>query len=254
MNSPANARDRVFSAADTLYEESGRKAFPTVDAVRKRAKVNMNDASTGMREWRYAQTAPIATLPDPMPPALQQTIQQALQGMWAQAASLANETLQAAQTAWDRERLEAETLREQMASAYESQTMELESAQSDVLRLRRDAESTCAGLAAAQDQVAASNREAAAATTTAAQAHAKMVEIEKRANDLRKELDHRRADQSATSQELVAQRITLDRESPRGAIIWMCCASNAKTGMKNCATSLPNHGSRTQHCAVSCKP
>ncbi|WP_146204245.1 hypothetical protein [Massilia glaciei] len=44
--------DRINSAAEALYEEAGRRALPTVDAVRKHAKVNMNDATNGMRDWR----------------------------------------------------------------------------------------------------------------------------------------------------------------------------------------------------------
>ncbi|MBZ2440253.1 hypothetical protein INP48_22475 [Xanthomonas perforans] len=31
------------SAADALYEQAGREVFPTVDAVRKAAKANMNE-------------------------------------------------------------------------------------------------------------------------------------------------------------------------------------------------------------------
>lgn len=38
---------RIFSAADSLFEEAGQSGFPTVDAVRKSARVNMNDASAG---------------------------------------------------------------------------------------------------------------------------------------------------------------------------------------------------------------
>ncbi|MER2518664.1 MAG: KfrA protein, partial [Candidatus Accumulibacter phosphatis] len=39
-------RDRILAAADTLYEQAARASFPTVDSVRKVAKVNMNDAAT----------------------------------------------------------------------------------------------------------------------------------------------------------------------------------------------------------------
>ena len=58
MELTKDTRDRIFAAADSLYEQAGRAAFPTVDAVRKTAKVNMNDASAGMKEWRRAQTCP----------------------------------------------------------------------------------------------------------------------------------------------------------------------------------------------------
>ena len=35
MDIVKETRDRIFSAADSLYEQAGRAAFPTVDAVRK---------------------------------------------------------------------------------------------------------------------------------------------------------------------------------------------------------------------------
>ena len=55
MELTKETRDRIYAAADALFEQNGRDAFPTVDAVRKAARVNMNDASSGMKEWRRAQ-------------------------------------------------------------------------------------------------------------------------------------------------------------------------------------------------------
>src|SRR5471032_2749183 len=135
MELPPSTRDRIFSAANTLYEEAGRQTFPTVDAVRKSAKVNMNDASTGMRAWRRSQTAQIAPVTVQVPSTLQQSSATALIALWSEAVAMANETLRAAQTGWDAERAEAEALREQMASAYEAQAVELEATQVDVIRL-----------------------------------------------------------------------------------------------------------------------
>ena len=48
-------RERILSAAQQLFEQSGRKELPTVDAVRKLSKTNMNDASAVMKEWRRLQ-------------------------------------------------------------------------------------------------------------------------------------------------------------------------------------------------------
>ena len=58
MDPSQDARDRIFKAADALYDQAGREVFPTVDAVRKAAKVNMNEASTVMKEWRRTQARP----------------------------------------------------------------------------------------------------------------------------------------------------------------------------------------------------
>jgi hypothetical protein len=45
-------RERILNAAQQLFEGSGRLELPTVDAVRRLSKTNMNDASSVMKEWR----------------------------------------------------------------------------------------------------------------------------------------------------------------------------------------------------------
>jgi hypothetical protein len=46
-------RERILNAAQQL----GRLELPTVDAVRRLSKTNMNDASAVMKEWRvFRQT------------------------------------------------------------------------------------------------------------------------------------------------------------------------------------------------------
>lgn len=51
----ADIRQRVFNAADALYNEAAREKFPTVDAVRRASKADMNSVSLFMKEWRHAQ-------------------------------------------------------------------------------------------------------------------------------------------------------------------------------------------------------
>ena len=101
MELAKDTRDRIFAAADSLYEQAGRAAFPTVDAVRKVARVNMNDASAGMKEWRRAQTAQAAPVAVQVPEAVQQASSAALASLWKEAQELANESLRAAQAGWD---------------------------------------------------------------------------------------------------------------------------------------------------------
>jgi hypothetical protein len=43
-------RERILNAAQQLFEASGRLELPTVDAVRRLSKTNMNDASAVMKE------------------------------------------------------------------------------------------------------------------------------------------------------------------------------------------------------------
>ncbi len=129
MELTKDAHERIFSAADALYEQAGRAGFPTVDAVRKTARVNMNDASAGMKEWRRAQTAQAIPVAVHIPEAVQQAGNAALSALWQAAQELSNECLRAAQAGWDAERIEADTLNKQMADAYEAQAAELNAAQ-----------------------------------------------------------------------------------------------------------------------------
>jgi hypothetical protein len=52
METPNTILDRIFFAADSLYEEAGRDKFPSVDALGKTARVSIDDASAGMNLWR----------------------------------------------------------------------------------------------------------------------------------------------------------------------------------------------------------
>jgi hypothetical protein len=45
----------ILKAAQQLFETSGRLELPTVDAVRRLSKTNMNDASAVMKQWRRLQ-------------------------------------------------------------------------------------------------------------------------------------------------------------------------------------------------------
>jgi chromosome segregation ATPase len=191
MELAKDTRERIFAAANSLYEQAGRAGnFPTVDAVRKLAKVNMNDASVGMKEWRRTQTAQAAPVAVQVPEAIQQASGIALAALWHEAQELANESLRAAQAGWDAERTEAETLNKQMADAYESLVVDLEASQAAASRFQSEAEASSASnalLTARLDEAGVALTAAAAATATA---DARTVEIERRATELRVELDH----------------------------------------------------------------
>ena len=129
MELAKDSHDRIFAAVDALYDQGGRAGFPTVDAVRKTARVNMNDASTGMKQWRRAQMTQAGPVAVPVPESVQQATAIALAVLWRDAQELASESLRAAQTGWDAERAEADTLNKQMADAYEALAAELAAAQ-----------------------------------------------------------------------------------------------------------------------------
>jgi len=182
-------RERIFSVADQLYAESGKASPPTVDAVRKQAKVSMNDACTGMREWRKTTRSQVSIATDELPTALIQANTAALHALWHQATTLANEALQAAQTAWQAERSETEVLSQQMASAYENQVLELEQKAAQLTHLAEEGARQAEQMAALQQRADALSDDNILLTATTEQARARIADVEQHAADLRRELD-----------------------------------------------------------------
>lgn len=211
---------RIFAAADGLYEQGGRDAFPTVDAVRKSARVNMNDASTGMRLWRRAQKAPTATEVSAIPDGVQRASMVALAALWRDAQGVAQERFQLARAAWDTERAENEEAHRQLADAFEAQAAELRVANEEITR-REAASVECAETSA---KMAA---ELAATCTALRVSEVRADEIGVRAMELRNELDqvhremarlhtdigHREAAQAAELNTLRAASATAQRKA-----------------------------------------
>ena len=177
---PFEVRERIVSAAAELFEQSGRQVLPTVDAVRRTARVDMNAASSVMKEWRRAQTAQAAPVVVAVPEPVQQAGSAAVAAIWLQAQELANESLRNAQAAWETERSELDAMRQELAEAFERQAIELDAA----------------GAALAAEKAAAEKQaqELADAVSRADKADARIAEIEHRATDLRAELDRAHAD------------------------------------------------------------
>ena len=188
---PADVRDRVLQAAQELYEQNGRESMPTVDAVRRQARVDMNAASVVMREWRRAQRAQSAPLAVTVPEAVTQAHSTALVVLWQTAQQLANESLRAAQAAWETERSEAERDRQEIADAYERQAREREQAQTQLETADRAHQEAAQQAAQTLAEVRAALAEA---LTRAERAEARALEIEHRAEDLRAELDRAHQD------------------------------------------------------------
>lgn len=49
-DSDSDSKHSIAHAAVTLYEQGGRARLPTVDTVRRQARVSMNDANTIMKQ------------------------------------------------------------------------------------------------------------------------------------------------------------------------------------------------------------
>lgn len=211
MNVASEIQARVFAVANDLFEQADRANFPTVDAVRKGARVNMNDASTVMREWRRAQMAHPGPQAAQVPAVLQQAQAEALATLWTQAQQLAGQSLAIAQAAWDGERAEALVLHQQMAEAFDEQGRALDASRSEVLRvaaLHEQAEAACnrlqVDLLGSQEQLALVNADLSIMRIRAQ-------DLERLANTLRTELDHAHqalAQAQAASQQSRAAHVT----------------------------------------------
>ena len=132
METKPDVRARIIAAADKLYQEGEKSALPKVEEVRRAARASMGDTSAVMKEWRrqrISQVTPaVVTIPEPV----LRAHNNALAALWRQAQELANEALLAVQSSWDVERQELDVLREEVASAYETQASELEKLTADL--------------------------------------------------------------------------------------------------------------------------
>jgi len=135
---PPETVQRICAAADALYEEGGRSGPPNVDAVRRRARANMNQTSEVMRDWRLRLQAPAPVQDEQLPPGLMEAAQHLMRGVWHQASHLANTRIQEAQAGWNRDRAAQEEVRAELAHAFDRQTTEL--AASEQQRAELDAQ------------------------------------------------------------------------------------------------------------------
>ena len=200
---PADVRERITAVAADLFEQSDRQAMPTVDTVRRAARVDMNAASAVMKEWRRAQTAQAS--PVAVPESVQQASSAAVAMIWLQAQELANESLRSAQAAWDTERGELDAMRQELAEAFECQAIELDAAGA-ALAAERTA------LAQQGQELVSVHKQLADALSRVDKAEARIAEIEHRAAELRAELDRAHADadrlhaeNSAARQQAIAE-------------------------------------------------
>jgi chromosome segregation ATPase len=219
-NLPLDARERVFAAASQIFEESGRQSMPTVDQVRRLAKVDMHAATAAMREWRRQQTAQAAPIAVTVPEVVAKANEQAIAQLWTQAQELANQSLREAQSAWDAERVELDQMRVELSDAFETQADELELAKSRIEALENEARETAA-IAAAElqklrDELGQVRADLGAATTRAERAEATAAELDHRVADLRAELDRAHADVDQVRAEI--KRTTTDAEGLRNEL------------------------------------
>lgn len=205
--SPVNSvnpdvRARIISAIEELYDQLGRgDQFPTVSDVRARARADMNTCSTVFREWKRQQTAKPAPVAVDVPEPVKAAHIEAVGIVWNAAQEQANASLREAEAKWELERGDNETMRRELADAYEGAVTEADQARSalgEALRAKDALTQQNQQLA----QQLAEAREGLAQQTTRAD------ENERRANDLRDELRVAHDETAAVRQELSQARLT----------------------------------------------
>ena len=126
-----------------------------------------------------------------------------MSALWTEAQELANESLNVAQAAWDAERAEAEKLRVELSSAFETQGAELEALKGKLAEVEGRA---AAAAAAAEVERGEAARQVVALTDQAHTATARVQEIEKRAEDLKTALQSAQASVVTLTADLEGER------------------------------------------------
>ena len=199
----SEARARIVAAAEQLYDAAGRGPnFPNVGDVRRAARADMNTTSAVMKEWRRSKSTAVVAVTVAVPDRLRLAFDAALGSVWTEAQDIANEALSAAQAAWETERAEAETLRAELSQAFESQGVELVTAQERITELDGANEKLSAEVSSLRDALAKSEENAHTA-------QARAEEIERRADELRIELDRAHGEAVAIRASLAEQTAAL---------------------------------------------
>jgi colicin import membrane protein len=214
-----SVRARIFAAADELYMENGKTRVPAVADVRKRAKADMNDACSAMREWRLLQgkrTGTVTTVP--LPPELQAAGINTLAAFWHEATNLASESLIAAQTAWDAEKQVNEELCHQIAADFDDQAAELSRARQENVRLVALVQQHADTMQTLHDQLARACEERDSARSSLSEAMARVDEARKRAGDLERVVTYAREDADRAREQADLLRATYTDQMERARV------------------------------------
>lgn len=183
-------KDRIYAAADELLAESLTGEFPKLEAVRQRSRAGMNNVVEAMKEWRARQRKQVQAVREPLPVDLLAEVQNMGQGFWETAQRLANESLDTAKAAFEAEKNDLTEISIQQSEAFETQAVELATAQDRIVELDRVVEASTVAAQASTRQLDEIRAALLAAEQRAAIAEQKAEEIEHRAADLRAELTH----------------------------------------------------------------
>lgn len=202
INVNPDVRARIVSAIEELYDQLGRSdQFPTHAEVRAKAKADMNTCSIVYREWKRHQTAKPSLVAIEVPESVSQAHREAVALIWSAAQDQANAHLREAEAKWELERSDSETMRRELAEAYEGAVASTEDA--------------CIALSAAKTEVDQLRQQNLSLSQQLAEVRESLVEQstraeenERRANDLKVELGLAHTEIASVRHELSQARLT----------------------------------------------
>lgn len=208
-------KERIFAAADALHAASETGEFPSVEAVRQESRAGMNNVVEAMKEWRQNQRKQVQAVREPLPVELHGVVQSMGQSLWETAQQLANESLDAAKVAFETEKSDLIQLSAEQSEAFEAQAAELEAAQARIAELERQATVAAAAAQATAQELDETRRARLAAEQDAALAKQRAEEIERRAAELRAELDHAHTEAETAAADAKATADSLRADADR---------------------------------------
>lgn len=191
--------------------------FPNVKAVRQESRAGMNYVVEAMKEWRQNQRRQVMTVRDPLPPELHTVIQEAGQHFWTSARQLANESLDAARSAFESEKNDLIQLSAEQSSAFERQATELAVTLERLAELERLAAEAGESEREMSRTLEATRETHQRADQEAALSRLQAEENARRADELRAELEHahREAGAAAADARTVSEALRGDAERLR---------------------------------------
>jgi len=212
-----STRDRIITAADALYEESGRTKFPSVDAVRRESKADMNSVSMIMKEWRHSKTtqvAPVKTVA--IPESIQSASSAAMAELWLTATDLANQSLKVAQAGWDSEREELESMRVELANSCDRMAEDEAQAKLQITNLQENIEQQQKQLIDlskdTSERISFINDKLSEAMILVETERTKTAEIKHRVSDLKADLEFARSQLEFEKKQLAEQAERFESE------------------------------------------
>lgn len=176
-------KDRIFAVADELFAASGAGHFPSVEAVRQKSRANMNYVVEALKEWRQQQRKTIQVAREPLPEILHESIIGLGHSIWETAQKLAGESLETIKAAFETEKADLNKLLLEQSNAFEKLRAELEATDNRCIALDARCERTEAEAGEMKTQLAVALEDAGIAKL-------RVIEIEKRTEDLKAELVH----------------------------------------------------------------